>query len=216
MNTADDLRSACRRAGDVSPRRRPSRVWLAAGFVLWLVLVFGSMAALWRYKSTAGARGSTPTSWPTASLIHRRAGTPILVLFAHPQCPCTHATLAELQGVLSRPHEQADAVALFAVPAGSDASWTKSSAWSIASAISGLHVSKDGDGAEARLFGAATSGHVVLYDGAGNLVFSGGITGARGHEGDNAGAERLASVLRGRGNAGATTPVFGCALARTE
>lgn len=175
------------------------------------------MTALWRYKSIAGAHGSTPASWPVASRLQRRAGTPLLALFAHPRCACTQATLAELRRVLSGPHREVDAVALFAVPADTDASWTDSGAWSAASAISALRVQKDSDGAEAQLFGAATSGHVVLYDGDGHLVFSGGITGARGHEGANAGADRLASLLRGQGAAaGATTPVFGCTLARTE
>ena len=50
---------------------------------------------------------------------------------------------------------------------------------------------RDDDGAEARRFGAETSGQTLLYDARGALAFSGGITGARGHAGDNAGRASL-------------------------
>ena len=36
-------------------------------------------------------------------------------------------------------------------------------------------------------FGAETSGQTLLYDRDGRLLFSGGTTGSRGHDGDNAG-----------------------------
>ena len=59
---------------------------------------------------------------------------------------------------------------------------------------------RDDDGAEARRFGAETSGQTLLYDEHGALLFSGGITGARGHAGDNAGRASLVALLnRGSG-----------------
>ena len=42
-----------------------------------------------------------------------------------------------------------------------------------------------------------TSGQVVVYDAKGALLFSGGITAARGHMGDNAGRDRITALLRG-------------------
>jgi hypothetical protein len=57
-----------------------------------------------------------------------------------------------------------------------------------------------------------TSGQTVLYDNEGALLFSGGITGARGHAGDNAGRTSLVELLN-RGAAGRSrTSVFGCPL----
>jgi hypothetical protein len=53
----------------------------------------------------------------------------------------------------------------------------------------------DPDGEEAQRFGAATSGHVLLFDPAGELRFSGGITASRGHVGDNDGCDRLIRLL---------------------
>jgi hypothetical protein len=86
---------------------------------------------------------------------------------------------------------------------------------------------EDEDGAEAARFGAATSGQVLVYGRDGALVFSGGITAARGHFGDNEGSKaiahfvadpRPAAEVRERSPADASagnlarTPVFGCPI----
>jgi hypothetical protein len=45
-------------------------------------------------------------------------------------------------------------------------------------------------------------------------VFRGGITGSRGHEGDNAGESAIIGLTQGRDPQGGTQ-VFGCALSST-
>jgi hypothetical protein len=57
-----------------------------------------------------------------------------------------------------------------------------------------------------------TSGAVVLYDAAGKLAFRGGITAARGHEGDSFGRQRIMALLNGAHADRADAPIFGCAL----
>lgn len=42
-----------------------------------------------------------------------------------------------------------------------------------------------------RRFGAYTSGQVMLYDTDRRLAFNGGITGSRGHEGNNKGRQAI-------------------------
>src|SRR5262249_57501676 len=88
----------------------------------------------------------------------------------------------------------------------------KTDLWSSAERIPGVSVALDAGGAEAKRFGAETSGAVVLYDPAGRLVFHGGITAARGHEGDSFGQQRIAAFLSGARADRADAPVFGCAL----
>ena len=69
------------------------------------------------------------------------------------------------------------------------------------------------EGREAARFGAATSGQTFLYDARGGLLFSGGITGARAHAGDNAGRSAVVTLLNGTGGPAAPrTSVFGCPL----
>jgi hypothetical protein len=73
-------------------------------------------------------------------------------------------------------------------------------------------VEEDPNGAEAQLFGAETSGYVLLYDTLGQLLFKGGITGSRGHAGDNAGENAIVSLLTGQGASAKQAPVYGCSL----
>ncbi len=71
---------------------------------------------------------------------------------------------------------------------------------------------EDIQGREALRFGAATSGQTLLYDASGRLLFSGGITPARGHAGDNDGSDALLELLSGGSGRHHQTPVFGCSL----
>jgi hypothetical protein len=70
----------------------------------------------------------------------------------------------------------------------------------------------DEGGIEARRFHAQTSGQTMLFDSAGHLLFSGGITGARGHAGDNVGQSAVVSLLKGGIATQHRTLVFGCSL----
>ena len=75
-----------------------------------------------------------------------------------------------------------------------------------------MTVVRDDEGLEAERFGASTSGQTVVYDSEGELLFTGGITGARGHAGDNLGRESVLELLN-RGKAERSwTSVFGCRL----
>jgi hypothetical protein len=55
---------------------------------------------------------------------------------------------------------------------------------------------------------------VVLYDPEGRLVYRGGITGARGHSGANAGRAAVVAAIERSPNALDRGPVFGCPLER--
>jgi hypothetical protein len=101
---------------------------------------------------------------------------------------------------------------LFYQPRNAPAGWTKSDLGEIAAAIPGVTASWDDSGLEATRFGAATSGHVVLYGALGRLLFSGGITASRGHSGDNAGRDAIVSAISTGEPGQGAAPVFGCSL----
>jgi hypothetical protein len=97
-------------------------------------------------------------------------------------------------------------------PAGVGPDWEKGGLWQAAQAVPGVTVTTDEGGKEARLFSAATSGQVLLFDSAGKELFAGGITGSRGHQGDNAGRSRVLELIA-KGTADLPhSPVFGCEL----
>jgi len=185
---------------------------LAVVIAVWVVFVAGSMFLLQRYKNTPGMQAPVPAMWPAESKLQRVPGTPTLVMLSHPRCPCTVASLAELETLLSQYRERLTVHVLFIQPKGVPYAWTQTDLWRTASRIEGAHVLVDADAAEADRFQGLTSGHVVLYDGEGRLEFSGGITGARGHIGDNLGLTRILAVLRGEQTDREDSPVFGCPL----
>jgi hypothetical protein len=104
------------------------------------------------------------------------------------------------------------ATVLVIKPKGFPAGWEETDIVASARRIPGTTVLLDLDGTQAARFGAKTSGQAVLYDGSGKLLFSGGITEGRGHLGDNAGLQRIKSlVLTGKADK-AESLVFGCPL----
>jgi len=120
--------------------------------------------------------------------------------------------MEELNRILAQCSGKVVTHVLFFKPAGFPENWARTGLWPSAAAIPGVAVQEDRDGTQARLFGAETSGFVVLYDPLGRLLFKGGITGSRAHAGDNPGEDAVASLLTGHAAGLTQTPVFGCSL----
>jgi hypothetical protein len=177
-----------------------------------VVIVVSGMVMFSRYQSTGGATGATPTSWPQDTSIERDSQRPTLVMFVHPRCPCSRASLEELNRILARSAKGLATHLLFTRSNEASQEWSRTDLWRTANSIPGITVREDLDGKEARRFGAETSGHVVLYDAQGHLQFSGGITGARGHAGDNAGEQTIRALVEGGPATISRTKVFGCSL----
>lgn len=186
-------------------------VW-GAIVLAWLVAVVGGMGALLSYKSTPGTAADPPPRWPIQSSIHPTPGRATLVMLAHPHCPCTRASMHELAALMTRLPHELSATVLFVRPPGAETDWEVTDLLRSATAIPGVSVQVDNDGREARIFRAQTSGQTVVYDAAGRLVFSGGITPSRGHEGDNVGRSAIVNAVTTSASSGVTSAVFGCSL----
>ena len=134
-------------------------------------------------------------------------------MLVHPQCVCSRASLTELAEILARADTRPKTYVLFLKPRGFADGWEKTDTWRAAAALPDVTVVRDDEGATAARFGAVTSGQTFLYDAGGRLVFSGGITGSRGHAGDNAGRASVVAILNRRESVLASvTRVFGCSL----
>jgi hypothetical protein len=181
-------------------------------FLSWLSLAFLGMAGLWRYSTAPGEDGSPPARWPASSTLRRAPRTSTLLMFVHPKCPCSRASIGELAVLLAHSAGRLQAQVVFLQPHGKADSWIQSDLWQAASKLPGTMVISDLDGREAEIFQATVSGDTAVYDAAGNLKFHGGITGARGHRGDNPGRAAVASYANNGASPLARTPVFGCPL----
>lgn len=186
---------------------------LLATVAAWLFASGTAFYLAQDYAATPGRAGDAPASWPAGGGLPRAADRPTLLMFLHPRCPCSRASVDELEVLLSHCRGRLEAVVVFQDAAGDAAS---SALWHRAASLPGATVVSD-RGAERRLFGGHTSGETLLFAADGWLLFRGGITGGRGHRGDNPGRDAIEALVLDpdflRGVHSHQGPVYGCPLA---
>ena len=189
---------------------------LVAFVAVWIPAVGFGINTLLKYSMTPGDAGAAPSDWPRSAPIARARDRSTLVMFVHPQCVCTRASLGELALIMAHAPGSVDASVFFYFPSEESGAWTRTDLWEKATSIPGVRAFEDRDASAARSFGALTSGQTLLYDRTGQLLFKGGITAYRGHSGDNAGRSAILALLQGSGTPiqklPVITPVFGCSL----
>ena len=180
--------------------------------ITWIASVAFGLRVLFQYENTPGRVGVAPQIWPSKQ-IKLSSDQPTLVMLAHPRCPCTESSVGELAQIMAQLQGKLTAYVLFVKPREAGIDWEETSLQRSVEAIPGTQIILDPDGIEAERFGAKTSGHTLLFDANGRLLFSGGITASRGHAGDNAGTSAIIALLNNQTPARTQTHVFGCLLA---
>lgn len=189
-----------------SPGSRHHARWLRLGLAAWALLLLAGFGFAARYEFTPGSAAAAPAK---RTLV---ASKPELMLFLHPQCGCSQATLTELERLLTRTGNRLMPEVFFYAPRSEPVSWVTGDLYRRAKEIPGVDVRLDADGATAKAFGVRTSGQILLYGPDGRLAFSGGITASRGHEGDNPGEDAVVAYIERGVIATHPSPVFGCSL----
>jgi hypothetical protein len=195
------------------PKKRSiSGAVIIAGGMLWILLLGFGFLLLDREEFTPTQNHPNHATFPSNSGIKLDASRPTILLFAHPKCPCTRASLHELSELREEIGNNASITVVFTIPKGVPPDWEKGELWTTAETMNGIRVFRDQNGDEATRFGVYGSGHVLVYSPAGALLFSGGITPSRGHEGDNPGRSAVTSLVLTGHSSISRTPVFGCSL----
>ncbi len=188
------------------------RATLITAIVVWSLGIAAGSWYSFRYETTATNTAAAQDRWPANELCDLSPHCPTLVMFAHPRCPCTRASLSELSLLMTHCQGRVQAHVIFFQPHSSAADWARTDLWETASGIPGVTARLDSGCTVQEQFQARVSGEVFLYRPTGELAFHGGITASRGHAGDNDGRSALESLLLHQRALVATTPVFGCAL----
>ena len=196
-----------------SSERQSATIWVIALAAFWLASAVGGLYIIWAYENGPGVAATAGPQWPGDTSLIAATDRPTLVFLAHPQCTCTTASLGELAEALARakraakdlrrvPEAVVDARRLGedrALACGGGAARTPPSfAMKTAARRSDLAPSR--------------RAQTLLYDANGSLLFNGGITGSRGHAGDNAGRAAIVDLLNHVSPATTATKVFGCSL----
>lgn len=192
--------------------RRHHPTVLLAVTILWAVVVGTGLYQLWSYAHLPGVEKGAPGRWPETSRIQRPQDKSVLLFFAHSRCPCTRASLRELERLMARVHGKVETHVVFFESTEMEKVGSWNNLRESGSDIPGVHVFRDFEGVECKLFRAKTSGLTILYSDKGTLLFQGGVTPSRGHEGANDGIAALERLILGARSPIRQTPVFGCPL----
>jgi hypothetical protein len=188
------------------------RSWWLLVLASWVALLAVGWKNLLQHAFTAGDAGHVTNQWPAASNLTLDLQRPTLLLFAHRNCPCTRQTLDALEQILTQVPVQVCVEIVLLTPEEAADDRIGEGLESRARSLPGAEVVLDPEGVEARCFGVRTSGHVVLFDKDGHLLYSGGITDGRGHAGENIGRQTVMAWLIGEAVQRRTAPVYGCPL----
>lgn len=178
---------------------------------MWAIIVLFGVGALASHSGAPGRSALAPPAWPAGLELGPNGS---LVLFAHPGCPCTRATLTQLARLRYETRQDAESAPQIYVILARGANEPDSgltALWRDSDPIPGVVAVSDSDGETRRRFGTYTSGQTLLYGSSGRLLFAGGLTASRGHQGDSTGLVRLREALRSH-HAQPTADVYGCPL----
>ncbi len=185
--------------------------------LVWALLCVSGFSILAVYAHTPGPQLTLEDSGDREAAYPEEGAR--VNMFIHPNCACSKASLVELKEVNRLTKGQIDDLRFYVMVSGTESSgdWREEALfrqlqrWGNRSTVY-----LDRDGVAARRHGALTSGHVVAYNANGEQIFAGGITGSRGHRGDNPGRRQLVKALTGAPLLTAPSPVFGCELQSSE
>jgi hypothetical protein len=179
---------------------------------VWLLLISVGFGFVAQFKSRPAQSALPPFEWPTDAKAAFPNGEFQLVVAIHPQCPCSRATLRELARLLAQCPRDVKTIILVWRPKSAAANWDETDIVAEAKRLPRCVITPDEEGREAERFGAQTSGQTLLWSGSGKLLFQGGVTASRGHEGDSPGLCALRALIWGESTEYCSTPVFGCSL----
>ena len=123
------------------------------------------------------------------------------------------ATLTELQKLMAHTGSKMYVHIIFWQPLNHNDRFLDTKLVNAAKELPQVKITNDEGGALAKQFGVKTSGTALLYHSNGRLLFNGGITESRAHEGDNEGAATIYQIVKNCiANDVKSSPVFGCSL----
>jgi hypothetical protein len=182
---------------------------VALGVWLWMTC--------YAFETYEPADNFRSASWPANSRLSLADNRRTLLFFIHPRCPCTRASLTELEKLLTgqtlKDGQWPKVIVVAVIPPQASTEWRNSDTIERARNLPNATLFWDRGGHEAKLFGAVASGTVMLYGQEGSRTFAGGVTAMRGHEGENVGSAHLYTALtQSHGQPLELTPAFGCRL----
>ncbi len=132
----------------VSPRATFNKIRLSV--MLWCMVIVVGVALAARFDGTAGTGSQPPITWPENKLISLDSHRDTLLMFLHPHCPCSAASLTDLSKLMTSFKSPPAAYLVNVVPPGASVDWAQSELIESAKTIAHVIVLDDVDGKTGR------------------------------------------------------------------
>lgn len=178
----------------------------------WLLVTVGAFVTLVDFGFRPGSAAAATKRWPERAPVPRDLSRPTLVVFLHPACTHSQATLDQLVDLLRVTRGEVAVHLLFRLDPIHEPDPELTPLRQRALGLTGTAVGDDTAGQAARLFGATHSGQVLLYGVGGELLFSGGISAVADGNTPHPGRAALQALLTGNPTSENSALVHGCPL----
>lgn len=189
---------------------------------IWCTGIAFGFTLLVDHGAKPSLQSPSPQQWPSDVEIQRATNVSTLLFFIHPQCPCTFASLAELERLVAQSDSSLQTILILNCPTEKLDEWMQTAVAKRAKGIPGARIFVDIDGKLSANFKASISGQCLLYAPSGQLLFQGGLTASRAHEGENLGQTILFHMLADReprdleNHEPQVVAVYGCELIQSH
>ena len=117
-------------------------MFLKLGITVWLGLVLVGLWKINQYSNTPGESARASQRLPSISGVAVSSGLATLVLFLHPKCGCSKATLGELAQLVPKISAKSKVNIVFLKPDGFTDADVRGSLWAEANEIKNQHASR--------------------------------------------------------------------------
>lgn len=180
---------------------------------LWAIAIAIGFFSMVKYENTASNVYHHPQTLPET--FSSQDSCNVLIMALHPHCPCSRASLGELQRLQGKTGNAARLIVLVYVPEEQNQVWAEGLSIAQLNRLD-AEILYDSGGLVCRELGLNTSGETLFYNTRGKLLFSGGITASRGHAGANYGITYIQNALIHQTVDPSETPVFGCSISSAK
>ena len=96
-----------------------------SSLALWSAIIGIGEYILLNYEKTPGVLANAPSQWPSGTSIERHPNFMTLLMFVHPHCPCTRASIGELAILMAHCRSRLRADVIFLKPEKFTEDWAK-------------------------------------------------------------------------------------------
>lgn len=161
---------------------------------IWVGSIIWSTKAMLIFQFTPGKMGKVFNDFPQKSKLVLDQTLPTLILFLHPKCTCSKASVEEIKIIKSSIKKEFKLIAVVQTASLKLTDELEKLKEEL-STLPHSTIVNDSYSFETNLFSVKTSGQIYIYSSFGELIYTGGSTSSRGTSSPSELRRTIASIL---------------------